>query len=68
MKVGDLVKKRWGKIEPHQAGTVGIVTGKHVEQRGPNPAFHGYWLMVMYPGHPVYRERPGEYEVISASR
>jgi hypothetical protein len=68
MKVGDLVKKRWGKIEPHQVGTVAIVTGKHVDPLGPNPAFHGYWLMVLYPDRPIRRERPGEFEVISESR
>ena len=68
MKVGDLVKKRWGKIEPHQVGTAGIVTGKHVDPLGPNPAFHGYWLMVLYPGHRLRRERPGEFEVVSEGR
>lgn len=68
MKVGDLVRKKWGKIEPHQVGTAGIVAGKHIDPLGPNPAFHGYWLMVLYPGHHLRRERPGEYEVVSESR
>ena len=68
MKVGDLVRKRWGKIELHQAGTVGIVTGKEVESRGTNPAFHGYWLVALYPGPSKYRYRPGEFEVVSESR
>ena len=62
MEIGDLVKKRYGKIEPYQINTVGLVVGKHVEHRGPNPAFHGYWLEVLYPEKPVYRYRPDEFE------
>ena len=70
MKVGDLVQKRFGRIEPYQQGTVGLIVGRHVEARGPNPAFHGYWLVVYYPGsgHPAYRYRPEEFKVLSESR
>ena len=70
MEVGDLVKKRWGRTEVYQQNTAGIVVGKEVETRGLNPAFHGYWLVVLYPGsgHPAYRYRPNEFEVISESR
>ena len=25
MKIGDMVKKRWGKIEPEEMGTIGLV-------------------------------------------
>ena len=70
MKVGDLVMKRWGRTDPYQQETVGIVVDKHVEKRGPNPAFHGYWLVVLYPGsgHSAHRYRPNEFEVVSESR
>jgi len=70
MRVGDLVRKRWGRTEPYQVGTLGVVVGKEVETRGPNPAFHGYWLVVYYPnsGHSALRYRPNEFEVISESR
>lgn len=70
MKVGDLVRKRWGKLELYQQGTVGVVVAKEVEHRGHNPGLHGYWLVVCYPGsgHPAYRYRPNEFEVVSESR
>ena len=70
MKIGDLVKKRHGKMDLYQVGAIGIVVGKEVETRGTNPAFHGYWLVVYYPdsGLPAYRYRPDEFEVISESR
>ncbi len=70
MKVGDLVRKRWGRTEVYQQGTAGVVVGKHVEERGINPAFYGYWIVVYYPdsGLPAYRYRPNEFEVISESR
>ena len=29
MKEGDLVRKRWGKIEPDEAGTVGLLLELH---------------------------------------
>ena len=66
MRIGDLVRKRHGAIRPYQNGTAGIVVGKHTETRGPNPAFHGYWLVVFYPGsgQPAYRHRPEEFEVL----
>ncbi len=70
MKIGDLVQKRWGKIELYQQGTTGVIVGQATDHRGPNPAFHGYWLVVYYPGsgHPAYRYRPSEFEVISEGR
>ena len=70
MKLGDLVQKRWGNVEPYQQGTAGVVIGKEVETRGANPAFYGYWLVVYYPGsgHPAYRYRPEEFKVLSESR
>ncbi len=70
MQVGDLVRKRFGRIDPYQVGATGIIVDKEVEHRGPNPALHGYWLMVYYPGsgRPAYRYRPNEFEVISESR
>ena len=67
MKVGDLVRKRWGRTEPYQQGSAGVIVGKEVETRGLNPAFYGYWLVVYYPGSgfPAYRYRPQEFEVVS---
>ena len=70
MNVGDLVKKRWGSIETYQQDTLGIVIGKHIADGMPNPAFYGYWLIVLYPGSgkPAYRYRPNEFEVINETR
>ena len=40
MKVGDLVKKRWGRIEPDEVGSVGLLiklhrnTDDHLHVRG----------------------------------
>ena len=66
MKLGDLVKKRWGKIEPHEQGTVGLHVGYHVSAHT-NPAFTGYSIKVSYPGHPIRLYREDEFIVISAS-
>jgi len=59
-----------GRIDPYQQGTIGVVVGKEREDRGFNPAFYGYWLVVLYvgSGRPAYRYRPSEFEVISESR
>lgn len=70
MKIGDLVQKRWGRLDPHQQDTVGIVIDLCVEQRASNPALNGQWLVVYYPGSglPPYRYRPQQFEVISEGR
>ena len=67
MKVGDLVQKRWGKIEPHEQGTLGIYIGNSVHATV-NPAFDGYSIKVLYSGEPVRFYRKDEFEVISESR
>ena len=66
MIIGDLVQKRWGKIEPHEQGTVGIYIGNHVHSRV-NPAFNGYSIKVLYPGEPVRYYRIEEFIVRRAT-
>ena len=68
MKVGDLVMKRWGRTEVYQQNTAGLVVATYVDKSGINPAFDGYWIEVLYPGHPVYKYRPSEFRVVSESR
>jgi len=70
VQVGDLVRKRFGRIDPYQQSTAGVIVGKEVETRGSNPMLCGQWLVVYYPGsgHRAYRYRPSEFEVISESR
>jgi hypothetical protein len=38
MKVGDLVKKRWGRIDPEDCGAIGIII-KKPSTYGGNPDF-----------------------------
>ena len=38
MKVGDLVKKRWGRIDPEDCGAIGIII-KKPSTHGGNPDF-----------------------------
>ena len=66
MHPGDLVRKRWGKLDPHEQGTVGIYVG-NCTHATINPAFSGYSIKVLYPGEPVRFYREEEFEVISAS-
>jgi hypothetical protein len=67
VKVGDLVQKRWGRIEPHEQGTVGIYIGNYVHAHT-NPAFAGYSIKVLYPNQPVCYYRKSEFEVRSEGR
>ena len=67
MKVGDLVQKRWGRIEPHEQGTVGVYIGNHVHATV-NPAFDGYSIKVLYPGEPVRYYRKNEFIVRSTAQ
>jgi len=66
MKIGDLVQKRWGQIDPFQQGTAGIV----VDIDGhPNRQF----IVVLYPNKSSSLKRgvqykADEFEVISESR
>ena len=64
MKIGDLVQKRWGRIEPHEQGTVGVYIGNSVHAKI-NPAFDGYSIKVLYPGEPVRYYRKDEFVVRS---
>ena len=66
MNRGDLVQKRWGKIEPYQQGTLGIVTDTIVSTDS-NPGFAGHWIVEHYPGsgQRPWRYRPGEFEVVA---
>lgn len=64
MKIGDLVKKRWGKIEPHEQGTAGVYIGNYVDAVT-NPAFDGYWIKVYYPGQKLRYYKSREFEVVS---
>ena len=72
MKIGDLVVKRWGRIDPHQQGTLGVVTSfEAMTQYGNrvNPMLSGEWVLVWYPGQAKsFKYRPIEFEVISESR
>ena len=64
MKVGDLVIKRLGRIDPYQQNTIGVVVG----MRG--SGWIKNYVMVSYPGivgtPRVYRRT--EFEVISEAR
>ena len=61
MQVGDLVQKRWGRIDPYQCGTAGVYLG---------PAYaEGSLIKVAYPDRKPEVHRPDEFEVIAnASR
>ena len=63
MQLGDLVRKRWGKIEPHEQDSVGIYIGDHREKYV-NPAFTGCWAKIVYPGRSYSLYRHNEFEVI----
>lgn len=66
MKVGSLVQKRWGRIEPYQLGAVGVNLGAPIGKiRGaPFPEF----IRVVYPCGKRSVDRVQEFEVISESR
>ena len=66
MKVGDLVQKRWGQIDPFQQGTAGLVVGID--------GIPGcQWIVVLYPNKVSslkrgVQYRAAEFEVISEAR
>ena len=70
MRIGDLVEKRWGAIEPYQQGTVGIIVGEERSTHALNPLMSGCWIVVLYPGSgkPAYKYRSSEFEVKSENR
>ncbi len=65
MKVGDLVRKRWGQIEVYQQGTVGLVVEDKYIDPHLNPGLSGYWILVSYPGRRPLAYRTQEFEVVS---
>ena len=65
MKVGDLVRKRWYKIEPHEQNTVGVVVEEKYLDEKTNPLMSGHWVLVVYPGRRPHAYRPRELEVVS---
>ena len=63
VKIGDLVQKRWGKIEPFQQGTAGLV----VDVDGiPGAEF----VVVLYPTSLKrgVQYKAAEFEVVSENR
>ena len=64
MQVGDLVRKKWGRIDPFQQNTAGIV----IELNG--SGWIKNYITVAYPNHssPPRLYRRSEFEVISESR
>ena len=57
MKVGNLVIKKWGRIEPHQQETVGVCTGLQLDH-----------IRVVYPNGKWGWHKAKEFEVISEGR
>ena len=65
MKVGDLVIKRWGRIEPHQQGTVALCLGS---KQAAGLLITGPLVEILYPGYSPQLYKPSEFEVINESR
>ncbi len=63
MKLGDLVTKRWGRIDPHQNSTIAICLEPCAAATG--LLITGRLCKVVYPGHRPEFHHPGEFEVIS---
>ena len=63
MKVGDLVRKRWGRIDPYQQGTVAVVVNPRAVANG--LLLTGPLMSVVYPGRKPEMHKPEEFEVIS---
>ena len=66
MKPGDLVVKRWGKIDPYQQGVAAIVINPTWSNHGLLLA--GPLIEVVYPGRTKEIHKLGEFEVVSESR
>ena len=65
MKAGDLVQKRWGRIEPHEQGTTAICLGP---KQAKGMLITGPLMEIAYPGRSPQLYKPSEFEVISESR
>ncbi len=57
MKVGDLVQKRWGRIEPHQQEAVGVCLALQLDH-----------IRVAYSNGKWGWHKAREFEVVSESR
>ena len=69
MQVGDLVRKRWGKIEPYQQDTIGIIVeDKTLDSLHSGPNLAGRWILVAYPNKRPYAHRPNEFEVVNKEK
>ena len=65
MQVGDLVKKRWGRIDSHQQGTAAVNLGP---AHAAGLLLTGPLIKVAYPNRKPELHNPDEFEVISESR
>lgn len=65
MKIGDLIQKRWGRIDPWQQGVVAIYLGPST---APGLMLTGPLIKVAYPGKRPLLYRPEEFEVVSENR
>ena len=65
MKSGDLIQKRWGRIEPWQQGTIAINLGEGIVK---DLMLTGRLIKVAYPGRRVMYYKSEEFEVVSESR
>ena len=65
MKAGDLVMKRWGRIDPWQQGVAAICLGP---DSAPGLFLTGKLIKVVYPNRRALLYRPEEFEVVSESR
>ena len=63
MKVGDLVRKRWGRLDPYQQGTLAVVVDPHAVAVG--LLMTGHLIKIAYPGRRPELHSPSEFEVIS---
>ena len=63
VKVGDLVKKRWGRIESWQQGAVGVCLDPNFTT--PGLMLTGPLIKVGYPGRRPLVYRPSEFEVVN---
>ncbi len=61
MKVGDLVRKRWGCIEHYQQGKAGVCLSRHWRD-------HKDYITVLYPNQKPVEYRRNDFEVVSEGR
>jgi hypothetical protein len=62
VQIGDLVRKRWGRIEPYQAGALAICIDNAFVTKG--LFLTGALVKVVYPGRKPEVHKIGEFEVI----